>query len=194
MNKKLSVLLVSVLAVTACDTTETPDTGEPPSKTAGQAAPMEKTVAKKSDAASEESCLVYFKEVAQTCHGSIYEGLDISCKTAVMKAKVAFSQQKGNLFTDPNGNVAASEIGNAICAGNLKSLRRKLNKAVTEPKKDWGPNCTSYMKRLVSGCITPIAKGEFSDSCSTGISSIDSLKQNHTPESMCVTFSEMLPQ
>lgn len=170
MNKKLLALLIMVLAVAACDAKKVPD------------------------AASEEDCQVYFKEVAQTCNESIYDGLDISCSTAVMSAKVAFTQQQGELFKDPNGKVSASKIGDAICASNLRSLRKERNKAVTEPKKNWGPMCTSFMEGVVSTCITPMTKGEFGNSCTTVLSSINSLKQNESPESMCESLSAMLPK
>lgn len=194
MNKKLLALLISVLALAACDATETLDTDKPATETAGQAVPMEKPVKLKPDAASEESCPAYFKEVTQTCRESIYDGLDISCSTAFMSAEISFSQKEGELFTDPNGNVSASEIGNAVCAANLRSLRKKRNKATTEPKKDWGPKCTSFMERVVSSCITPIAKGEFRNSCSTVLSRINSLKRNKSPESLCESFSGLLPK
>lgn len=194
MNKKLFALLITVLTVAACDATESPDTGKPPTETAGQSLPMEKSVKHKSDATSEENCPVYFEEVAQICHESIYNGLDISCSTAFMSAEIAFSQQQGELFKDPNGKVSASEIGNAVCATSLKSLRKKRNKAAKEPRKDWGPKCTSFMERLVSSCITPIAKGEFGASCSTVLSRINSLKRNKSPENLCESFSGLLPK
>jgi len=183
VNKKLALLII-LLAVAACDATET----------AVQAVPMEKSVKQKSDAANEENCPAYFKEVATTCHESIYDGLDISCSTAFMSAEIAFSQKQGELFNDPNGNVSASEIGNAVCAASLRSLRKKRNKATTEPKKDWGPKCSSFMERVASSCITPIEKGEFGDSCSTVLSRINSLKRNKSPESLCESFSGLLPK
>ena len=194
MNNKTLALLIIVLAVAACDATETTSTGKLPIETVAQGVPIEKPVSQKSDAVSEENCPVYFKEVAQICHESIYDGLDISCSTAMMSAKIAFSQQQGELFKDPNGNVSASEIGNSVCAVNLKSLRKERDKAATEPAKDWGPNCTSFMEHLVSSCITPITKGEFGSSCSTVLSQINSLKRNESPESMCESLSGLLPK
>ena len=181
MDKKRLALFIIILAVAACDATETPNTGKSSAEAVEQA-----------DAVNEENCPIYFKEVAQTCHESIYDGLDISCSTAFMSAEIAFSQQQGELFKDPDGNVSASEMGNAICAVNLKSLRKKRNKAATEPKKEWGPKCTSFMERLVSNCITPITKGDFGASCSTVISQINSLKRNKSPENLCESYSSLL--
>lgn len=189
MNKQSLALLIVLLAVAACDATKTPETGKHATETVGQAAPMEK-----SGAESEQDCPAYFKEVAQTCDESIYQGLDISCHTAFISAKTAFSQKQGELFKDPNGNVSASEIGNAVCAVNLKSLRKKRNRAVTEPKKDWGPKCTLFMEGLVSSCIEPIKDGEFGNSCSTLVSQINSMKRNKSPESLCESFSGLLPK
>lgn len=111
-----------------------------------------------------------------------------------MSAEIAFTQQQGELFTDPNGEVSTSKIGNAVCASSLKSLRKKRNKAVTEPKTDWGPKCTSFMEGVVSNCITPIAKGEFGGSCSTLLSRINSLKRNDSPESLYESLSGLLPK
>jgi hypothetical protein len=193
MKKKILTLIVLVLAVAGCDATETSSTDKRPTEIAGQAVPSEEAVMQAAGSAGEEGCPAYFAEVAQVCRESINEGLDISCSTAFMSAEMAFSQKQGELFKDPNGNVSASEMGNALCAVNLRSLRKKRNKSKNEAKKEWGPKCTSFMERLEASCITPLTRAEFGGSCSMVLSRIKSLKRNESPEGLCEAYSALLP-
>ena len=194
MNKYFLTLIVVLLVGPGCDATEAPEAGKRPTKIAGQSVPSEKSVKQSAASTNEESCPAYFSEVAQICRESIHEGLDISCSTAFMSAEVAFSQKQGELFKDPNGNVSASDIGNAVCAVNLKSLRKKRSKASAVAKKDWGPKCLTFMQRIESSCIAPIEKAEFGGSCSTVLSQIKSLKKNDSPEDMCERYAALLPK
>ena len=193
MKKKILTLIILVLAGAGCDATETPNTAKRSTEIAGQAVPSEKTVNQAAASAGEEDCPTYFAEVAQVCRESMNESLDMSCSTAFMSAEMAFSQKQGELFKDPNGNVSASEIGNALCAVNLRSLRRKRNKSKTEMKKEWGPKCTSFMERLEASCIAPITGAEFGSSCYMALSQIKSLKRNEAPEDLCEGYSVLLP-
>jgi hypothetical protein len=192
MRKLILVLVLTPLFGIGCDSVDSQGPGNSPGQIEGKAVETEKNVRQIADKADSEDCQTYFAEVAQACHDSFYEGLDISCHTAFVSAQVAQAQMEGELFKDPSGKVSATEIGTANCAANVKSLRKKRDKAVVEAKKDWGPQCTEFFQRLESSCVAPIARAEFGESCSVVLMMTGNIKRNQSPEDMCQSFAQLI--
>ena len=185
------LILIPVFGI-GCGAGDEQEAAKSPNTAGGEAVDTAKNVEQIADTAGVEDCQAYFAEVAQVCHDSFYEGLDISCHTAFISARVAQAQMEGDLFTDPNGKVSATQIGAANCAANVRSLRKKRKKAETEAKKDWGPKCTEFFRRLESSCVAPIAQAEFGDSCSSVLMMVGDLKRNESPEGLCESFAQLI--
>jgi hypothetical protein len=192
MRKLILALMLAQLAATGCDSAATEEPAERTGQVAGEETSAEKEIDSSTATAASEDCQTYFSEVAQTCHDSFFEGLKISCHTAFISAEVALAQMEGNLFTDPAGNVSAQKIGEANCAANVRSLRKKRDKAEVEAKKDWGPQCTDYFLRLESACVTPIAQGVFGESCGSALMMVNNIKRNPEPEDLCQSFAQLI--
>ena len=142
--------------------------------------------------AGPKDCNTYYKMVVETCRETIHEGLDVSCSTLMMTARMAKKQKDGDLFKDPNGKVSAATIGNSLCAVNIKSLHRKIQKAKREEKKTWGALCSDFFNKLDEKCIAPIEKGEFGGSCTTVLSRINQIKKSEKSEDVCKMFGGLL--
>ena len=141
---------------------------------------------------AKEDCQTYYTEVVEVCRDSFYEGLKVSCSTAIMTAGMAHAQKEGNLFKDPNGKVSANTIGDALCASNVRSLRKKRKKAEKQAKKDWGPKCANYLKKLEASCVTPVAQGKFNNSCNYVLTQVESLKRDESPEEKCERLTPLV--
>jgi hypothetical protein len=142
--------------------------------------------------AGPESCQTYFSEVAAACRDVIHRGLDVSCSSIYMSGSVAASQKKGTLFTDPNGKASVSDMGDAVCASSLNSMRKKIAAASSKGKKAWGPQCTEFFSLLDKTCLAPAAEGDFPQSCSSTLGQIRRIERSEPAEELCGSFSDLI--
>lgn len=188
---KLSWALVLGLCLSVGCDSEAPS-GERPTKIAGEEVPSEKEVRKAAKSAGPEDCGTYYKLVAEYCQDAFYGDKKLSCHSAYVSADMAKRQKAGKLFKDPNGKVSASEIGDTNCAVNIKSLARKREKAKSIGKKNWGPKCSAYLKRIEGKCVNPVAEGKFGDGCGTKIMMAGNLRKKDDSEALCANLDAML--